>query len=185
MKARGYTLIEVIIVVTILAIFVGVFMFFSGDFVLRARLDVSADTVLAAFSNVQEEVKSGVRVPTDPVARCSGLKLQADGVFRVFAPYDPAGDVPCDIFSYSVSEEIVFDEHIYFRDFMVGSDVVILPLVVLYEPPHGAIRIFADMGSGLVLIDKNVSFLVSYGQEGNVFKKIEVDVAIGRARFLQ
>lgn len=191
---KGFTLIEVIVVITILAIVSTILIFLSGEQIMRSRLEVYANTVLASLYEHRSEIKNGLRFKKDLAFApyCYGIAFTEQGMFSKITPY--VSDMPSSPClssvlpedPFSVSTQIALDDNFRFLSYRdnLGNEGS-MPFYVFFAPPYGSMFLYKEESGTLVLLDfESIIVPMQYGTSGNLKKEILIEPQGGRISLL-
>ncbi|MBI2463997.1 prepilin-type N-terminal cleavage/methylation domain-containing protein [Candidatus Peregrinibacteria bacterium] len=200
---KGFTLVELVVVITIILILVSALLFFTQDYVARARLDVGAHSVVATLTSLRTRIQSGYRyvnqkndvnqqmglgapVESTKEVRCLGIQLNPQDVKIVSTAFQSNSFPVCDIESIESidfsSVSTFFGDRIEMTDFQF-SGIFYQYFLVLFAPPHGDFSIFGYDGNTFTALrsgNAEAMFFVRYGTSDSLKKKIILEPLTGR-----
>jgi hypothetical protein len=173
--------------------------FFSGRDVIRARTEVSAATLIAAFDEIRSRVQNGYRdfSGTGLEVKCFGIVLTGSEAFYKVTQYDPLVLNRCSSNSLDIqdpasgAQQVFLDNGFSMSNFVAGSDAF-ESLLVFYAPPDGMMEVYGEdaFSTRYRLNDPNkeIFFVVQYGASGFVpdafaARKIVLDPIKGKAYY--
>ncbi len=184
MKTKAFTLIEIIIVITIIGIITAVAVLSYRGAYERQQVSVFSKDLLATAQHAKAEVKAGKK-DADGLL-CEGIYFEVDAVpQKVSMSYvedpDSAGVWKCDLANPNNSDLDQSSKNILV-DAITVADTTAGPITLLFVPPSGEMKVYDpnDLTGDLLVIfhrdnydDLDFDFGVESGADRIYVKKHE------------
>ncbi|HCW32787.1 MAG: hypothetical protein UT55_C0068G0009 [Candidatus Peregrinibacteria bacterium GW2011_GWE2_39_6] len=174
----AFTLIELILVMTILAILGGAALIDYGRSIQKARLEVSIEQLASLFEDarVRTQTTGTIDMQGKTLTKCWGVKLQEkkNPALIYFNWDEPQKE--CDLSQEFTDRSLAFANEVQFSgwDSVNSLDKTIkyppnLPFWILFMPPAGEVNIYKTEGINMVQLSdvEKIVMGINYGGENS------------------